>query len=299
MTSAAEIILRCPECDGLNRSWVLTSITMGMTPVWTDDGGHAWPDVPSYVRCACCGTLHRKSALHQLGGINRGVFDHEIRLIALGEAPLKIMQNLRARFGWSLSEIKSRLSTLPTDLPPIRREEDALRFHAELLRGGAICELRASTIEAPGPPEQLNAPWLQSPGHPSELADRIPQGASEEFGVRLSLYWLSNDPYRGVDKAWVGHMARTPFEIENVRALLGLLDMNEEAHWLLRANIARESGDFSLAENLLREREPKMHIAWHKALQTLVVSRVERVTLLPPYENRKAGQDPPYGPLAL
>lgn len=253
-------------------------------PVWTDDGGHAWPETAAYARCACCGDLQPRSAFEPLGVIDRGAFEYAIRLVALGDAPLRIMQHLRGKFGWTFAELKSRLSDLPIDLPPIRREEDAIAFHGALLRDGARCEMRACTLEATDPPERLNAPWLLTPHHPSELADRIPHVDAGELGFRLSLYRLSNDPYRDPEKAWIGHGARTPFEIENVHALLGLLDMRDEAHWLLRANIARESGDFAMATDLLLQRTPAQHLAWHRALQTLVADRVQRATNFSPLD---------------
>lgn len=278
MTSVAVVVLRCPECDGLNRSWALTSITCGMMPAWTDDGGHAWPDAVSYARCACCGAMQAASAFESLGVVDRGAFEYEIRLIALGDTPLNIMRHLRARFEWSLAELKSRLAMLPIDLPPIHHEEDAHAFQRTLLRDGARCDMRARTIMEPDPPERLNAPWLRLPGHPSELAERIPHGDTEELGFRLSLYRLSNDPYRSSDVKWIGHWERTAFEIENVRALLDLLDARDEAHWLLRANIARESGDFVLSQDLLRQRVPTNHVVWHKVLVRLTCDRIARVS---------------------
>ena len=198
----------------------------------------------------------------------------------MGPEPLRVMKRLRATFGWDLAGVKARLSSMPVDLPRLHDPEDALRLQATLLDDGAACDMSKVVTEAPDSPERLNAPWVKSPEHPAELSELVHHGMADEFAARLCVYHLSNAPYRNPDLDWVGLTNRTPFEAENIRAFISLLDGRDEVHGLLRANIARESGDFSRADALLSDMNPVRNIVWHSCLQALVAERIERVKML-------------------
>lgn len=280
MTSIVDIVLRCPTCGGLSRDSALASTNSSLTVVWSDGYCTPYASAASFLRCGVCGKLNARSSFDFAGSINHGCHAIDLRLMAMGPEPLKVMKRLRAAFGWDLAGVKARLASLPVDLPRMYHPEDALRLQAALLEDGAACEMNKVFTEAPDSPERLNAPCVQSAEHPCELSELVHHGMPDEFAVRLSAYQLSNAPYRNPTLEWVGLTKRTAFEVENIRAFIGLLDDRDEMHWLLRANIARESGDFSHASALLSQRDPVDNTVWHSCLQTLVSERVERVTML-------------------
>ncbi len=247
---------------------------------WSD--GYCMPygsDV-SFLRCGVCGQWGAKSSFDFAGCINHGCYDLDLRLTTIGPEPLKVMKRLRAVYGWELAETKARLASLPIELPTIRLPEDAIKLRDALLEDGAGCDMEKVFTESPDPPERLNAPWAYCPTHPCELSEVVHHGMPDECAVRIYVYQLSNAAYRHSNLEWVGLMARTPFEVENIRALLGLMDSRDEVHWLLRANIARESGDFSLAAELLGQREPMDEKYWHSCLLSLVSRQIEHVSIL-------------------
>lgn len=280
MTSVVDIVLRCPACSGLSRDSALASTNSSLTVVWSDGYCTPYDSAGSFLCCGVCGKLNARSSFDFAGCINHGCHAIDLRLTAMGPESLKIMKRLRAAFGWDLHGVKVRLASLPVDLPRMQYPEASLKLHAALLGDGAACEMSKVFTEAPDPPERLDAPWVHSPSHPAELSELVHHGMADEFAARLCVYQLSNAPYRNPELEWVGLTKRTPFEVENVRALIGLLNDRDEMHWLLHANIARENGDFSRAEALLRERKPVENMVWHSCLKALVSERVERVTML-------------------
>jgi hypothetical protein len=280
MTSIVDIVLRCPTCGGLSRDSALASRNSSLTVVWSDGYCTPYDSAVSFLRCGVCGKLNARSSFDFAGSINHGCHAIDLRLITMGPEPLKVMKRLRAAFGWDLAGVKARLASLPVNLPRMYHPEDALRLQAALLEDGAACEMNKVFTEAPDSPERLNAPWAQYPQHPSELSELVHHGMVDEFAARLCLYHLSNAPYRNPILEWVGLTNRAPFEVENIRALVGFLDDRDETHWLLRANIARESGDFSSAGELLSQWKPADEKVWHSCLQALVSERIERVSML-------------------
>lgn len=190
------------------------------------------------------------------------------------------MVRLRAAFGWSLAETKSRMAMLPMMLPMLRTFEDAEQLRCALVENGAVCELHEVAVDDADPLERMNAPRVLMPMDASELVGIIRKGMPREFAARLYVYHLSNDRYRDPECKWVGLMERTPFEIENILALQDLLDGQNEVHRLLRANIARESDEFPRAERMLREMLPVEDQFWHSCLVRLVDARKGRVSLL-------------------
>lgn len=280
MTSLVDLILRCPECGGFNRLGAVASTSAFLVRRWSD--GHAVPSskTAEFIRCASCRRLHPSHAFESLGPINYGRHVGEIRLVALGDSPLRVMMRLRAIYGWSLAEAKSLVAMLPMMLPKLRAFEDTEQLQRALVEDGAVCELREVAVEEPDPSERMNAPAALIPLDPFELTGVVRKGMPREFAARLYAYHLSNDRYRDPGREWVGLMERTPFEVENILALQDLLDGQDEVNRLVRANIARESGDFESASLLLRNLKPVEHSIWHGCLSRLVANRIGRVSLL-------------------
>ena len=175
MTSVVDIILRCPECGGLNRDSVIASSMPCLMLAWND--GDSVPPCRTlpFLRCALCGRLNARSSFEPLGAINHGRHEFFLRLGGPGPEPVKVMKRLRGAFGWDVGEIKSRLASLPVDLPKMVSLEDSQKLHAGLTEDGARCEIMKIVIEAADPPERLDAPWAISAESPSKLEGAIHQ----------------------------------------------------------------------------------------------------------------------------
>lgn len=107
-------------------------------------------------------------------------------------------------------------------------------------------------------------PWGSKTGDADKFPDAAPAstptlqdyagflqaGVSDEKKeryVRLRAWWTGNDPRRVKGQS-------TPldsFEVENLRAFVTLLDEFEENDRIMKAEVLRELGEFSAAENLL------------------------------------------------
>jgi len=83
-----------------------------------------------------------------------------------------------------------------------------------------------------------------------DYADFLDSGENdktEERYVRLRAWWVGNDPRRESGKP----TQLTPFETQNLRGFLALLDEAEDEDRLTKAEVLRELGEFTEAETLL------------------------------------------------
>ena len=121
-----------------------------------------------------------------------------------------------------------------------------------LMRQSTSAEVKQSGYNLPA-----NADWLQSPSEADwleSLHSGMWDGEEEEIEARLLAWHAANDPMRHSE----GEPQFSEAALHNLRALDALMATNDEPYFLvLRAEIARETGDFDAALQLLNGADAK------------------------------------------
>ena len=94
-----------------------------------------------------------------------------------------------------------------------------------------------------------------------------------EINLRISLWWLENDPRRGEDSP--APLSET--ERENLLELAGLLDETNNNQLIMKAELFRELGDFANAIMLLEELDDEETASAVSTIRTLAQQEVTQV----------------------
>lgn len=104
-----------------------------------------------------------------------------------------------------------------------------------------------------------NPAWAEAPEvkGPNELEyykavrKGLAAGRQQERDLRVLAWWRSNDTHRA-SRRTSGAVTRSPAWEKNLHALRGLLDENNESERLMKAEVLRELGEFTPAQQLLK-----------------------------------------------
>lgn len=113
------------------------------------------------------------------------------------------------------------------------------------------------------------------------LAAQAPLPKEKEFYLRLRLWWLANDAWRGVPDS---KPAFSPEQAKNLEALSALFDESEPNQRILKAEIARELGKFDECQRLLTYQFEKDY-DW--AVDFIKRLAEEKVRVVKPFEPGK------------
>lgn len=118
-------------------------------------------------------------------------------------------------------------------------------------------------LDAPGPRQQVPEEWHRAPcaqapdveDYAEALTGGLASDRHREQYLRVRLWWAINDLVRGRPGAEIPAEYRDLF-YENLRGLFALLDEDNPAERVPKAEVAREAGDFAEALRLLEEVPP-------------------------------------------
>ena len=130
-----------------------------------------------------------------------------------------------------------------------------------------VLHLRDTTNQYPG------AKLLDKPNENDyyALANSGTCGPEEEEYVRVQGFWASNDQYRFKDTTLVAQ--RSPAARRNLEALYKLLSESQPGSRVLKAEIAREIGDFDSCLSLLNYQFEKEYLKTVSLIRTLAEKR--------------------------
>jgi hypothetical protein len=130
---------------------------------------------------------------------------------------------------------------------------------------------------------EINYPDAKIVGTPSleDYAAFLAAGIDDtdrEFYVRERAWWKGNDPRREPETPPAPLSA---FEVENLRALLPMLDETKEEQCLMKAEILRELGEFSEAEKVIPLDYDNLSWAFVGMIFSLILDKTACVAEIP------------------
>lgn len=238
MTSAPDLVVRCPACGQFARLWQVAGFLRSMITAWSD-GWLTPPLQPApLLRCPTCRHAACQEDFAVLGQLVRPSVDCRLDLIAAGPSPSATMKAVRQICKTSLLETKELVAHLPATLLEDARAHEADAAYRLLADAGAHAVVVRQEVGESSPAEWRAAPpvdEIEEEATVTAFLDSHELPPEQERTVRLYLFQLRNHPYRAEGAAWVPVAERGRDQIANARRLAALLDESVPAE--LRAAI--------------------------------------------------------------
>lgn len=131
-------------------------------------------------------------------------------------------------------------------------------------------------------PKYSEAPFAESPtleDYRRALSTLTPLDLKKERYIRMRFWWEANDPFR---RGTVAAPAAADYQ-ENLQRFIGLLDIkNYGGNRLMAAEVARQMGDFTKAEELLNCEFPAELVSAVERIRSLASQKDTLVRCLNP-----------------
>lgn len=254
MTSVVTIVVACPQCGQPNSHSQLASLSAWLIRHWSDGWHDPVPPPSVLYRCGACGAAALRAEFADLGRLEFADHVYDVDLQASGPNRVKAMQVLRRFTDADLRQAQSWLQNLPRRIATGLYLDDATRITHALQAVGAECSVHAREISPASPESWLAAPSLQEANDAEMWLMRLDAPGLDDKGetaLRLALYQHWNAPFREASVQWVPGDRRDPVQQHNARRLNALLSESDDHERLLKANLARERGDYVSAASLL------------------------------------------------